>query len=53
MMFEILVRIAKGRAPDGRIDIGGVFVDVRATSRDRERINQSGDSLFEQMCGHS
>ena len=53
MMFEILVRIAKGRAPDRRIDIDGVFEDVRATPRERERINQSGNGLFEQMCGHS
>ena len=53
MMFEILVQIAKGRAPDRRIDIGGVFVDVRATPRERERINRPGDSLFEQTREHS
>jgi len=53
MMFEILVRIAKGRAPDRRIDIGGLFVYVRATPREWERINRSGDSLFEQTRGHS
>ena len=45
VMFEILVRIAKGRAPNSRINIGGVFIDVRAACRERERINGLGNGF--------
>src|SRR5262249_19983093 len=52
VIFEILVRIAERRVPNCRIDIGGMFINLRAPRRERERIHWSGSGLFEQTCRH-
>jgi hypothetical protein len=36
MVFKVLVRIGKGRAPDHWIDIDRSRVDVRAPTRERD-----------------